>query len=248
MREALAEFHSMVEESIGPDEKSLLLIHEAKCYSMKGLVNDAERIIGQIQELVPKDLNVRLLVDYGIACVAAQAGRHDEAFARFQRILEQYSEILEAHDYCPTCEDVHFRRALALACLGRYGDAFPFLRDAASFCTLSAADQQHVHLLLGYCYAERNEGPLAKEQFLRAIGFGMVNDFEVEARYRVAALYMADHGFAQAKYQLESIIQTCPQGLPHVPRRDVYEQLSQACRYLGEKDNAQRYKEIAESV
>jgi hypothetical protein len=96
------------------------------------------------------------------------------------------------------------------------------------------------------CYAELHEEDAAKEELLRAIRFGLKNDAEVEPRYRVGVLYFVDGGFAQAKRQLESILETHLEGTKATPSKLIYYQLSRVCHYLGEKENARRYTKLAQ--
>ncbi len=103
------------------------------------------------------------------------------------------------------------------------------------------------HLFLGICYSRRHQNGLAREQFLRVIDLGLVNEFEAEARYRLASTYFVEEGFAQAKHQLEFILAGHTHDIERVPRRYIYEQLSRVCHYLGEEQNAKSYKKLAEN-
>ena len=244
---ALEEFHSMAVESDDANEEAALMINEVRCYSMLGRVSDADHVLENIQELAPDDIIVRANVDFSAACVAAQKGEHGKALLRFEGMLEDYVDLLKTPEYRDLCEEIQQRRAFSLTHLGRYGEALPLLKEASSFSTLRADVQQQVHLYLGICYAALHEDRLAKEAFLSAIEFDLKNKIEAEARYRVGVLYFLTGGFAQAKHQLEVILQTYRDEVPNVPRKYVYQQLSRACHYLGEKENEKRYAKLAEN-
>jgi tetratricopeptide (TPR) repeat protein len=243
--EAIEAFHSLAGESDDANLKSGLMLNEVRCYTILGRVTDAEHVLGQIRALAPDDDEVRINVDYVGACVATQGGQHEKALRQFERVLAEYVDYLNAPDNRDFYEDIQRRRALCLIHVRRYGEALPILEEASAFRTLKPEDQQQIHLYLGVCYAELREDRLAKEELLRALEFGLKNGFEAEARFRVAVLYFLDGGFAQAKYQLESILQVYPQEIPRVPRKFVYQQLSRVYHYLGEKENADRYKKLA---
>ena len=135
-------------------------------------------------------------------------------------------------------------RGFALTSLERYGEAASVLKEAASFPISSATsseDMQAVHFYLGICYAALTETDLAKEGYLRAIGFSLGNETEAKARYRLGILYFMDRAFAQAKHHLESAV-ALPESVVDVQlRKDIYQQLSRTCHYLGEFQKEQKY-------
>jgi tetratricopeptide (TPR) repeat protein len=246
---AIQEFQAMQEETTDANEKSALMLNEVRCYAELGQVVDAERILRRIRELVPDDVEAGFNVDFMAACVEAQGGHYEQAVRQFQTLLEEYVELLQIPDYRDFYEDIQQRRAFSMMHLRKYEDALPILKEAGSFfTTLKAEDQQEVHLNLGICYMELHEDRLAKEEYLRAIEFGLNNSVEARARYCLAVVSFLEGGFAQAKYQLEWLLQAYPQEeIPNVPRKYVYQQLSRTYHYLGDKENAKRYKKLAES-
>lgn len=245
VEDAVHEFDALAEASTDADKKCALLINVVRCYADLGRLTDAERTLGQIRALAPDDYVVRFIVDFGAACVAAQGGQHEKALALFDGILKEYGELLRTSEYRDYYEETQCRRAFCLVHLKRYGHAITILREADSFNALKAEIQQEAHVYLGLCYAQLGERRPAKEQFQRAIEYGFKNDSEAQARYNLGVIYFLDGGFAQAKYQLETVLQDNPQGMiPNVPRKDVYQQLSRVSHYRGDKENAKRYAKL----
>jgi tetratricopeptide (TPR) repeat protein len=244
---ALQEFSAMQEESTDANDRAALILNEARCYADIGRVVDAERTLARARDLAPDDVEARFNVDFLAACVAAQGGDYEQAVCQFQTLLEDYIGILQTQEYRDFYEDIQQRKAVCLIHLHRYGEALRILKEASSsFITLKTEDEQEVHLNLGTCYAGLHEDRLAKAEFLRAIEFGLRNSVEARARYNLGVASFLDGGFAQAKNQLEWILQTYRGEIPNVPRKDVYHQLSRTYHYLGEKDNAERYRRLAE--
>jgi hypothetical protein len=67
------------------------------------------------------------------------------------------------------------------------------------------------------------------------VGFGLKNEFEKRARYRLAIICFNARAFAQAKQQLEMILQNRLDSTSVVPLRYVDEQLAHTYRHLGDK-------------
>lgn len=210
-------------------------------------VADVEHIVARIREIAPEDDDVRLSVQFMSASLAGQAGHHAEALCQFQEILQQFAPLLRTSERRDLYEDIQQRRAFSLVHLARYRDAFPILSEAASFSTLQAEDLQEVHLYLGTSYAALNDSRLAKQEFLRATEFDLGGRIEAQARYNLGVIYFQEGGFAQAKHQLEQVLRTHPEEIPNLPHRYIYQQLSWVCGRLGEGENAERYKRLADA-
>lgn len=131
--------------------------------------------------------------------------------------------------------------------LRKYSESLPILKEASGYGTVGTEDIQEIHLYLGTCYTELHEEIAAKEEFLSVVAFNLRNNSESEARYRVAALYFVDGGFAQAKHQVESIHHTYEQQIPNVPRKYVYERVPSSASTLATGGNAWRYTQVAEN-
>jgi tetratricopeptide (TPR) repeat protein len=247
LEDAIHEFDALAEASSDVNEKSALMISEARCYADLGRLAEAERTLEKIRKLAPDETEMRFLVDFWTACVAGLRAQYGEAVLCFQQTLEEYADLLKTAEYRDLYEEIQQRKAFCLVHLTRYGEAITILSEASSFATLSQGARQEVHLNLGTCYAQLHEHQPAKDEFLRVIEFGLKNSIEAQARYSLGVVYFLDGGFAQAKYQLETFLQDYQQDIPNVSRKNVYYQLSRVYHYLGEKENAKRYEKLAKN-
>ena len=244
--EAARVFHATAEEANDPELKAAILINEHKCYCQLGEFDRATDIMRVIRSFPVKDKYVRMVIDFGDACMTTGMGRLEEGARKFEQILSENEEQLKSSDNRYLYEDIRERRAFALMGIDRYAEALPILKEALSFTTDNKEDVPTVHFYLGVCYSSISEFALAKEEFLRAIALGLTK-FEASARYRLAMLYLHDRAFAQAKFHLESAL-ALPEGVNDVPlRRDIYKGLSRSCHYLREFDEERKYKALAKS-
>jgi tetratricopeptide (TPR) repeat protein len=243
---AAREFHAMAEEAEYPDEKAGLLINEHKCYVQIGKLDKANEIMRQIRALPVEDKSIRMIVDFGDACMTTQMGKLEEGVFRFEKILQSNQEELRNPENRYLYEDIQERRGFALTSLRRYTEALPILKEAVSFST-DKSDPQLVHFYLGICYQETSEPTPAKEAFLRAISFGLDGETAADARYRLAILYFMSHAFAQAKYHLEVVLQMPEHIINAQLRKDIYEQMSRTCHYLGQAEEEQKYSKLAQT-
>src|SRR6266516_2224385 len=77
--DAAREFHAMADEEAGyPDGKAALLINEHKGYCQIGQLNKANEVMREIRALTVQDKFVRLIVDFGDACMTTELGELEE--------------------------------------------------------------------------------------------------------------------------------------------------------------------------
>jgi tetratricopeptide (TPR) repeat protein len=242
--DAVREFHLLEAEVGSTDERAALLMNEHTCYCDLGRLDEAQRLMTQIHTLETTDLHVRLVVDFGEACMHIQMGQIGKGLSEFQEILARYPDLLQSsHRYL--YESIQRRRGVSFCNLNRRSEALPLLREASAFANLLAEDKQEIHFYLGICYDQLREWVSAKEHYLQAIGVGLKSDLEAHAQYRVALIYFNTSAFAQAKHHLEAILQARDSDIPNLPKQYIYEQLSRTCHYLGEEQDAQRYASLA---
>jgi tetratricopeptide (TPR) repeat protein len=241
------EFHRLAAQSQNRDEKAALLVNEHRCYCDAGQLDQAEGVLKQIRELDPDEPVVRLIVDFGEACMNVQAEQPEKGLKKFEQILCRYADLLQdSHRYI--YESIQKRRGVTFANLSKYVNAVPILKEASGFETLTPEDKQEVHFYLALCYEELRQNALAEAQYRAAIDLGLKNEFEAHAHYKIAINYFKAGAFAQTKQHLEIIVENGPSDIPNLPMRYVYEQLSRACHYLGERDNADRYMKMAKML
>lgn len=244
--DAIVEFQQMAKETSDRNEKSSLMLNEARCYSTLGRIRDADGLLMEIRKLAPDDRVVCANVDFGVACVAAQAGQHERALGEYDGLLRKYVDLLTKPEYRDFYADVEQRRAMSLVTLGRYAEALPALQQASGFSGLSSNDRRCIYLNMGICHQELGDTSSARDEFLRVIQFGVSDDLEDQARYRIALLYFSLGALAQAKQHLEQVLQNTPPVLSSVPRKFVYAQLSTICDSLGERETARKYQKMAD--
>jgi hypothetical protein len=106
-------------------------------------------------------------------------------------------------------------------------------------------DEQEVRYALGVCLEDANDAEAAKQEFIRVVNFGLRNDVEERALWHLGISYYKAGALAQARQQLETILRDFSSQSPAVPRKQIYEALSQTYRYLGDKANAKLYMGLA---
>ncbi len=242
--DAAREFHLLEAEVDSTNERAALLMNEHTCYCDLGRLDEAQRLMTQIRTLETTDLVVRLVVDFGEACMHIQMGQTGKGLSEFQEILALYPELLQS-SHRNLYESIQRRRGVSLSKLNRHSEALPLLSEASAFANLVAEDKQEIHFYLGICYDQLREWVSAKEHYLQAIGLELNSDLEAHARYQVAIIYFNAGAFAQAKHHLEAVLQARDGDVPNLPKQYIYELLSRTCHYLGEKQDAQRYASLA---
>jgi tetratricopeptide (TPR) repeat protein len=246
IEDALRESQTLLAESTEGDEKASLVTGMLVCYQILGRTDEARQMLNQLRQFEISDLEVRLNAEFCEPCLLVQEAKPEEGVRSFAVMLKRHREVLKEERFRYIYEDMQCRRAQALVGLGRFAEATPILKEATSFAFDTAADAQEVHFDLGVCYDETKSADSAKQEFLRVINFNLKNDVEERARYRLALLCFNARAFAQAKQQLEMILQNHPNETAVVPRKHVYEQLAHTYRYLGDKTNAKAYMDLAQ--
>ncbi len=242
--DAIQESLVFLAKSTDPNEKASLLLGIVVDCMKLGRLEEARRMLGQLQELDISNLEGRLNAEFCEPCLLIMENQQEEGLSAFAAMLERNSEAFKEEPFRYLYEDIQCRRASALAGLSRFKEALPILREAISFSFDEVTEDQKTHFWLGICLEETNDTEAAKQEFNRVVAFGLKNDLEEQARYRVALLYFKAHGFAQARLQLEMILQDYPEG-GVVSRKYVYEQLAHTCRHLGDSENERLYMDLA---
>jgi tetratricopeptide (TPR) repeat protein len=163
-------------------------------------------------------------------------------------MLQRYRDAFQEDQFRYLYRDIQCRRASALVFLSRFAEALPILLEAVGFDFEKVSDEQDVRYALGLCLERTGDLEAAKREYHRVVSLNFKSEHEERARYGLSRMYFMAGGFAQARKQLETILQEST-GVSHpVPREHVYLQLSRTCRCLGDGANERRYADLARSA
>jgi tetratricopeptide (TPR) repeat protein len=243
--DAIRESEILLEQTSDPDERAGLLTGEHVCYCILGRLTEARRVLAEIQRLEISDAEVRLNAEFCEPCLLIAEGKVEEGVSAFSLMLQRNGELFREARFRYLYEDIQSRRAWALFGLSRCGEALPLLREVVSFSLEDVADEQRMHFALGVCLDETGESGPAKQEFFHTIGLNLNNDHEERARYRLARLLVGEYAFAQARKQLEMIVQNYESRAPTVSAKYVYQQLSHVCSHLGDAKAEKLYADLA---
>jgi tetratricopeptide (TPR) repeat protein len=245
LEDAIRQSQVLLTETTDANDKASVLTGIHVFYCTLGRLKEARQTLVQLKQLHISDLEVLLNAEFCEAPLLIQEGRYQEGLSAFVAMLDRYSEAFKEERFRYLYEDIQCRRALMLVGLSRFKEALPILREAVCFSFNQATDGQQVHFALGVCLEDINEAEAAKQEFIRVAGFDLKNDVEERALYRLAILRYKTGALAQAKQQLETILRDFKNQNPAVPRKQVYECLSQTYRHLGDKVNEKLYLDLA---
>lgn len=245
IEDAIRESQILLAETTDANEKASVLCVMHLSYCKLGRLKEARQTLNQMKQLEISHLGIRLNAEFCEPTFLIQEGKYGEGLSAFAAMLSRHGEAFKDPEHRYLYEDIQCRRALALFGLSGFKEALPILREAVSFSFDQPTDEQQVHFALGVCLEDANDTDAAKQEFIRVAGFGLKNDVEERALWRLGILYYKAGGLAQAKHQLETILRDFPNHSPAVPRKQVYEALSQTCRYLGDEANAKLYMVLA---
>jgi tetratricopeptide (TPR) repeat protein len=243
--EVIRESKILVGETTDPNEQASLLFDGIVACQILNRLGEARQMLDKLKRLDISDVEGRLNAESCEPCILIQENKLKEGEALFAAMLQRNSEALMQPDLRYLYEDIQRRRAFASVELSRFNEALPILRDAISFSFEDPDYEQTIQFYLAECLDETGDSESAKRELIRVIEFGIKNDFEEHARYRLARLYFQGGGFAQARQQLETILKDHPNGDFAVSRRNLYEMLSRTYRQLGDMVNAEHYKDLA---
>jgi len=245
IEDVIRESQIMLAETTDTNERASVLTNVCVSNAKLGRLMEARQALDQLKQLEISHLGIRLNAEFCEPTLLIQEGRYEEGLAAFAAMLHRHSEAFKDPEYRYLYEDIQCRRALALFGLSRYREALPILREAVSFSFNQATDEQEVHFALGVCLEDANDTEAAEQEFIQVVGFGLKNDIDERALWRLGILYYKAGALAQAKQQLETILRDFPSQGTAVSREQVYEALSQTYRYLGDEANAKLYMGLA---
>ena len=248
VEDAIRECQILLDETTDANERASLLTIMHVSYCKIGRLQEAQQTLEHLKGLQISDIGIRLNAEFCEPAFLVFEGRYEEGLTAFAAMLHRNRVALEDPEHRYLYEDIQCRRALILFSLSRFEEAMPILREAALFSFSLPADEQQVHFALGVCLENVNDTEGAKQEFARVVTLGLGNDIEERALWRLAILQYKAGALAQAKQQLETILRDFPTEKSVVPRRQVYEALSQTYRYLGDKANEKLYDDRAKGA
>ena len=246
--EAIHYAEVLLAKASNPDDVGTLLTCITSFNLILGRVVEARRSFRRLNGVQIPDLEVRLNAEFTEPCLLAQEGKTEEGLRALGSILDRDGEFIHEERFRYLYEDIQCRRAWALIDLSRFAEALPVVRESMSYAFENVSDEQRMRYALGVCLDETAETGEAVREYSRVIGFNLRNEFHEQARCRLANLLVGVGAFAQARKQLELALEEFSNQAAVVPRSFVYGQLAVACRWLGDKASAERYKQLADEA
>jgi tetratricopeptide (TPR) repeat protein len=238
----------MLAEAHDVNQRASLLGVMHVAYCKLGRQKEAQQMLEEMKQLDISDLGVRLNAEFCEPAFLINQGRYEEGLTAFAAMLDRHREAFKTPEHRYLFEDIQCRRALTLFGLSRFKDALPILREVVTFPFDELGDEQQIHFALGVCLDDSDDPEAAKQELIRVVGFGIKNDLEEQALYRLAILHYKSGALAQAKQQLETILRDFPNPSSSVSRRQVYQGLSQVFRDLGDKASEKLYADMAKKA
>ena len=243
--EAIRCAEELLDKASDVNDIASLLICITSFSLILGRLAEARLTLQKLQYQQIPDIGIRLNADFMAARLLVEEGRKEEALTAFAAILDRDSRIIREDPFRYLYQDIQCRRAWALIELSRFTEALPIARESMAFAFEESWDEERMRYALAVCLDETGDTESAKEAYFRFIGLNFQDDFEEQARYRLSGLLVRTGAFAQARKQLESILEEFAGRAPFVPRSYVYKQLSIVCSLLGDKVNCERYSRLA---
>lgn len=130
------------------------------------------------------------------------------------------------------------RRGFLLADLGRWKEALPILEEAESF----EGRRSEILFYLGHCYVSGGDYSKAKGKIIEALRLGLPRNLEFRAHCELGMAYYRLKDYAQAKLEFE---RCATNGDPeYIKQAQIWMRLENTCRYLGLKEDADRYASL----
>lgn len=243
--EAIHYAETLLAEASNPDDIGSLLICVSSFNLNLGRMAEATDAIHKLEGREIPDIGIRLTAEFMRARLMVEAGRNEEALAALDAMLDRHDQLLHEDRFRYLYEDIQCRRVWALTHLSRFTEALPIARESVSYTFEDVVNEQRMRYAHAICLDETGDTESAAAEYFHTIGFNVRDSFEEQARYRLARLLMRTGAFAQARKQLELILEESAGRAPFVPRTYVYEHLSVVSRGLGDEASCTRYRQLA---
>jgi len=249
-KEALDSFERIRSRHVSADQAGAVLLNEAKCLQQLGRfaeadkrLKDARRLLGQIK-LIDQSVNFEIYLEFAEIFLIFTQGKRLQGIERGKAFLEKYEKDLRKDDY----SDVNYELSLRIAFELVSAEQFEIGIQALLNFLPHAKDEDHARILLflGIAYEQLGDSDSASNEFHRVLQFPVPNDLVALAHYHLGALYLKKGAAAWAKQHfLEAL--NLRHALANVPLRDVYTFLANTSGHLGQKEEREKYLELARS-
>jgi len=252
LREALAEFYRIAEDTEDPIDKGGVLLNAGAIHQALGQYDQAREQLSAARRLVPQSedshnessrderlLQLEVRLGFEDADILSFEGKIEEALVKFDLLLKKHGSEMQDPEFREIYEMIQSRRGFILADLGRCREALPILKEAESF----EARKAEVRFYLGHCYLADHEYSMAKGKLVEALKIGLYRRLEYRAHHELGIVYYRLKEYAQAK--LEFVKGAEKADAEYIQQAQIWKWLENTSRSLGLKDEADRYSKLA---
>jgi len=254
--EAYREFIEVAEAASDSLDKAGALLYASNTLEISGQIEAATSKLKEAQVLMEdrrasasgvdeKRAAFELFLDYETATLLWLQGRSpNAALDKFDAAIKKHGLAAavnkqnltpkEAHSQ-DFYESIQMRRSFILADLGRWKEAMPILEGLES----PREYKEAVAFYLGHCYVCCGEYSKAKPYLLSALNLGLPPNLKFRAHAELGIVYMALGGYARAKIEFETTLQTADTN--YLKDSAISKRLEICCRQLGLQDEAEHY-------
>ncbi|HYX70603.1 MAG TPA: tetratricopeptide repeat protein [Terriglobales bacterium] len=221
-------------------DRCVCLQGEAKCFEGLKDFREARRRLRQIPPLDAEEEFALDLVFMEINLQFAE-GTAGKAIDTAMAFLVEQREALSDPEYVDRTYRLELLLASELVDDGQYHRARDLIRRVLP--RAKQEDRALLYLCLGVAYGALGVSSEAIKSYQQALREDADKDLLAQAHYHLGAQYLKDNDAAQAK---QHFLETEHLGLPDdIPPSDLYRFLAQACAYLGEVEERDRYTRLA---
>jgi tetratricopeptide (TPR) repeat protein len=252
LKEALEAFTTVATNTADPVDGAGVLLNAAGTATTLGDYESAKHQLTTARRVLAPFVNLpsgaiddhrirylRIDIEIAEAELSQAEGRHGDALARLDRLLDEYRAASPQQRSDDEYEIFQTQRAFLLVDLHRYSEALPILEEARSFKNR----KELVTYFLGHTYVALGENLKGSDYLIRAIEMGLQPWFEFRAQCSLGRAYYKLHVFREAKLAFEKCAATADP--VYIRKALLWEWLAATCRNLGLVMEAQHYEQRA---
>jgi tetratricopeptide (TPR) repeat protein len=184
-QESLRVFESLEAMAESDIERGVLLSGKSTCLGRLGKMDESLSLILEAKTLLQSDRVLRSQAELSEASLHALMGNAHHACEQFERISEEYADVLVEPEHHDFQQELLSRYGCALVHAERFPDAVVTLRHALKIA--EPAEVQRLRLYLGTALAAEGKARDAQEELVAATT-GTVSELSKMALERLAAL------------------------------------------------------------